>query len=202
MVEKRDIIFITDEQKSDWWYKLGGKVIGPRIELINEFSYETKKKLYMFSPMGFINRNEDIVNARAANEVEELATSANFEKMINEFAHHAANETARSLDVYMSENKRPRVQTLLIRFESIDEVSIANVNNAIESFFQLKYKRVRGIPKIAGDYYNIKFDENNSIYTSQFFVDIKTDSDIETIFFMVEDALKSIRNISNIELVG
>ncbi|MEH7809961.1 PIN-like domain-containing protein, partial [Bacillus safensis] len=33
-----NIIFLTDEQKEDWWYKLKNKIIGPKVELLNEFT--------------------------------------------------------------------------------------------------------------------------------------------------------------------
>ncbi|WP_342499136.1 PIN domain-containing protein [Bacillus sp. FSL W7-1034] len=201
-VEKRDIIFITDEQKSDWWYKLGGKVIGPRIELINEFSYETKKKLYMFSPIGFINRNEDIVNESAANEVEELAD--NIKNISNEIENRA-----KLINYYMdtgmptgdfTEN-RSRVKKLGIRFESFAEINRVRLNNSIEKYF-LSNKRVRGLPKITWDFYNITREDDSSIYTSQFFLTIQTDAEIEDIFYSLEDALVNNSSVIKVALLN
>ncbi|MCB0194576.1 MAG: DUF4935 domain-containing protein [Anaerolineae bacterium] len=34
----KHIILVTDEHKEDWWRKIGGKQIGPRLELIDEIS--------------------------------------------------------------------------------------------------------------------------------------------------------------------
>ncbi len=52
--EKRSIIFITNETKEDWWLKDGKKILGPRPELINEFSDETNLLFYMYSIDEFI----------------------------------------------------------------------------------------------------------------------------------------------------
>lgn len=41
-----DLIFITDDVKVDWWQKEKGNIIGPRIELVKEFSDKTDKKLF------------------------------------------------------------------------------------------------------------------------------------------------------------
>ena len=32
----KPVIFVTDDRKDDWWYKIDGKTISPRIELIRE----------------------------------------------------------------------------------------------------------------------------------------------------------------------
>ncbi|MCM2984318.1 PIN-like domain-containing protein [Bacillus safensis] len=49
-IEKpNNIIFITDDEKKDWWYESKGKTIGPRSELLNEFKYKTNMEFYMFN---------------------------------------------------------------------------------------------------------------------------------------------------------
>ena len=52
--EKKNIIFITHDQKKDWWQIIKGKTIGPRIELKKEFKENTKMGFYMYSMDGFI----------------------------------------------------------------------------------------------------------------------------------------------------
>lgn len=42
-IENTSIIFLTDERKEDWWYDIKGKIIGPKVELLNEFTSITKK---------------------------------------------------------------------------------------------------------------------------------------------------------------
>ena len=52
--EKKDIIFITDDKKEDWWEKIGGKH-SPRVELIREFVNETDQRIKFYSFKGFLN---------------------------------------------------------------------------------------------------------------------------------------------------
>lgn len=44
-----DIIFVTSDQKEDWWNISEGKTIGPRVELRKEFYGHTKRKFHMYS---------------------------------------------------------------------------------------------------------------------------------------------------------
>ena len=39
---KIDVLFITDDQKADWWNIVKGRTMGPRIELRKEFRKETE----------------------------------------------------------------------------------------------------------------------------------------------------------------
>lgn len=50
-----DIIFVTHDQKEDWWNISGGKTIGPRIELRKEFFEETGRKFHMYTMSSFLS---------------------------------------------------------------------------------------------------------------------------------------------------
>lgn len=52
---KKDIIFVTDDQKDDWWEKCKGRTIGPRVELKEEFKEKTGRMFNIYSMEGFIN---------------------------------------------------------------------------------------------------------------------------------------------------
>lgn len=59
----KDIIYVTNDQKEDWWYITHGKTIGPRYELKKEFHDYTGKEFHMYSMDGFLARadmNTDI----------------------------------------------------------------------------------------------------------------------------------------------
>ncbi|MCL2376492.1 MAG: PIN domain-containing protein [Defluviitaleaceae bacterium] len=43
-----DIVFITGDEKEDWWYKISGEKMGARLELRREFSIEAKKRFIMY----------------------------------------------------------------------------------------------------------------------------------------------------------
>lgn len=47
--DKKPIIFVTDENKGDWWWlDPKGQIIGPRAELIEEMLSKTNNKFYMY----------------------------------------------------------------------------------------------------------------------------------------------------------
>jgi len=52
--EQLGVIFITDDNKEDWWLKLEGKTIGPRIELLKEFATVNKKGMLMYNSSLFL----------------------------------------------------------------------------------------------------------------------------------------------------
>lgn len=50
-----DVIFVTHDQKEDWWNISSGKTIGPRIELRKEFYEETGKRFHMYTMSSFLS---------------------------------------------------------------------------------------------------------------------------------------------------
>lgn len=71
--KETSVIFLTDEQKEDWWYDVKSKTIGPKVELLNEFTSLTKKEFHMFSSLGFVERHMGEVNPNTVSEVREVA---------------------------------------------------------------------------------------------------------------------------------
>ena len=58
----KDIIFITDDEKEDWFNKYNGENHGGRNELLDEFYHETGQLLLMYTTDGFVkayNKNID-----------------------------------------------------------------------------------------------------------------------------------------------
>ena len=49
-----DIIFVTHDQKEDWWLKESGKTIGPRYELKKEFKDYTSRQFLMYNMDNFL----------------------------------------------------------------------------------------------------------------------------------------------------
>ncbi|MCG3793651.1 PIN domain-containing protein [Bacillus toyonensis] len=73
---KQPIIFITDDNKEDWWREQSGKTIGPRIELLNEFELKAGVPFYMYRTDSFMEKIRthlhEEVNNKAIEEVKEL----------------------------------------------------------------------------------------------------------------------------------
>lgn len=53
------IVFITDDNKEDWWYYIGPKNIGPRAELKNEMERIGDAELIMINSNSFIQQVEE-----------------------------------------------------------------------------------------------------------------------------------------------
>lgn len=81
----KDIIFITDDSKSDWWWLIdsnGRKNVGVRPELTDELSRVAGvERFYAYSTEGFLNyANEQLgaeVTEEAIEEVREISVSRN-----------------------------------------------------------------------------------------------------------------------------
>ena len=74
-----DIIYITDDNKEDWFLTIEGKTIGPRMELLQEFYEKTNnQKIYIYNTDGFLtNFNKyiemsDTLSENISNEIKEI----------------------------------------------------------------------------------------------------------------------------------
>ncbi len=57
--QNKDIIFVTNDKKEDWWEIIHNQTLGPRIELKKEFSQNTTQRFYMYSMKSFVTRFEN-----------------------------------------------------------------------------------------------------------------------------------------------
>jgi len=70
---KVGIVYVTHDQKEDWWNIVKGKTIGPRIELRREFATEANQNFHMYSMNSFISTynqmNPKPIEKSALNEI-------------------------------------------------------------------------------------------------------------------------------------
>jgi len=57
--DNKDILFITDDVKCDWYIEINGKRIGPHPSLLNEFRQKTNHEIYMYSLDSFLNHAKE-----------------------------------------------------------------------------------------------------------------------------------------------
>ncbi|HJV26725.1 MAG TPA: PIN domain-containing protein [Aromatoleum sp.] len=73
---KKPVIFISDDKKEDWWQIFRGKTLGPRPELIAEFTATTEQQFYMYPADRFLEYAAKIVKRdvtpESVNEVRDL----------------------------------------------------------------------------------------------------------------------------------
>lgn len=73
----KPIIFVTSEQKEDWWEKASGKTIGPHHELLREAFLETNQRILFYRTDRFLEfaskRSGEEASEKVVTEVRELA---------------------------------------------------------------------------------------------------------------------------------
>ncbi|WP_312502636.1 PIN domain-containing protein [Lacrimispora sp.] len=75
----KDVIYITNDQKEDWWLKIHGKTVGPRYELRKEFMTYTNRVFHMYSMESFLVKYNELYDVQTDQRVlEEIKITDNF----------------------------------------------------------------------------------------------------------------------------
>lgn len=73
---KKDVVFVTDDDKEDWWQRIKGMTIGARPELRKEFREETGQKFIIYNSATFFDYAQKIAEIgssdKAINETLDL----------------------------------------------------------------------------------------------------------------------------------
>jgi hypothetical protein len=51
-----DLLFVTGDEKEDWWWRYRSEFLGPRVELVEEFAAASGRQLYMMRPVDLLRR--------------------------------------------------------------------------------------------------------------------------------------------------
>jgi hypothetical protein len=78
------LIFVTDDQKEDWWLKHQGRVLGPRPELIQEMLDEASVSFYLYTGERFLEQAENFLSLSSKPEIIEEARDVGLENEIFE----------------------------------------------------------------------------------------------------------------------
>ena len=70
--KEKDIIFVGEDLKEDWWEKDDGKITKPRQELIDEFSNRTGRDIVFHTQKGFIEASKKKIKEETMKEVERV----------------------------------------------------------------------------------------------------------------------------------
>jgi hypothetical protein len=71
--EKRPIIFVTDDGKSDWWYVNHGKKLGPLPALVEEFLALTGQQFHIYELPQFLRYSVETGSTIQAEAVQQIA---------------------------------------------------------------------------------------------------------------------------------
>ena len=78
--DAKDLIFICDDRKEDWWLEHQGKTISPRPELLKEFNSETKRECHFYKPFQFLEFANKYLDSKIKSETIEEVKNYTFNK--------------------------------------------------------------------------------------------------------------------------
>lgn len=124
---KKPIIFITDEQKPDWWLKINGKFVGPRFELRKELNKEAGVDFYMYQTLRFIEYAKKYlkidISETTINQIAQIKEFNERIKTLNE----SVNEVTSKLSGTVSSNNFDELLSSIT-----ESVSNASINGPLQ----------------------------------------------------------------------
>lgn len=113
--DKTGIIFITDDNKEDWWWVSEGKKIGPRPELVEEIHRKASVLFYMYPPERFMDYAREYlavsVKQESIDEVHEISEQT---KTLHEIIERGFHVNKTIADIIRQENLRRSMSAHLI----------------------------------------------------------------------------------------
>lgn len=125
---KKDIVFVTGDQKEDWWLKVAGRTVGPRTELRKEFFSETDgQKFHMYTTSGFlefyIEQNKMTVDKKMIAEVSNIEMEKHVEDYHYIYKGYIYNELIKILKLYKQrdelEKQRQELKNQIAEFRRL-----------------------------------------------------------------------------------
>ena len=77
------VIYVTGDNKEDWWLKQSGKTVGPLPALVEEFISETNNSFYMYQPDRFLEFANSFLHQEASPEAVEEIRETRSEDLIS-----------------------------------------------------------------------------------------------------------------------
>lgn len=126
------MIFVTEDTKEDWWYRIEGRTLGPRVELKKEFSVETNQRFHMYTMERFLEQFKNIhgtqIQQSAIDEVK------NHEQLLEEKRRQLKIEESRMEKIRQLNLQRHYLQRLLQELESKQEYLEKHISELKHSF--------------------------------------------------------------------
>lgn len=125
---KKDIIYVTGDQKEDWWNRVKGRTLGPRVELRKEFWEETNRNFHMYSMNGFLIQFKELqgtqIQQSAIDEVK------NYERLTEENRRRIMHEQARRYETERLAMRRHHLTSMLHNLTQKQEAIERNLSEA------------------------------------------------------------------------
>ncbi len=108
--KKCDLVIVTDDKKEDWWYKVSGETIGPRVELIREFSEKTGGRHFlMYQTHQFMEMAKELDGAAVSDSSIQEAKdtgSVDYQHVLDMFKYDGAQGRRHLYDPYAISGNR------------------------------------------------------------------------------------------------
>lgn len=89
--QKKSLIFVTDDQKEDWWLEHRGKILGPRPELIQEMFAKANVPFYLYTGERFLAQASIFLSLSSEPEVVEEAREIGLQDEEQQFTQDPAS---------------------------------------------------------------------------------------------------------------
>ncbi|MCP4231840.1 MAG: hypothetical protein GY771_17060, partial [bacterium] len=160
MIEKakskkiENVIFITDDEKEDWFLKDGDDLLGPRPELVKEIRYHSGiDNFLMYTIAGFLSGAKKHLGAEILDETIDQITLAEMQKE-EERKLSPSRLTGRDRS-YMLSGGKAFYEWLKSRYP-ISNIEIdSNIDGLMLDFVVASYETPRSLPTIVG--FDLKF---------------------------------------------
>jgi len=134
---KLPFVLVTSEQKEDWWEKQAGRTLGPRMELIREFSVATNQPIFIYQTDNFLEISARHAGQNVTSEVVEEIREINARR--RNFRPSAAVKVEQSAVIAEENNNFGILEIELLR-----EVGMMTGSGHFEPELQ-------GVPKVKVD---------------------------------------------------
>ena len=223
--ETRDVIFITDDVKEDWFNQLNGEKHGGRYELLNEFYMETGRLLLIYTSAGFAeayNKNieKDFADENTINELKSIRNFVNKKYYENNFT---TKEYLNMIKRYknndglfdkklMLDTLRVLIMEMNIPFSNKEDLvrDLKMIRNDYYCKSDIEHDALENLINKITDYYNIDLDDQIKLFKEkcyQYLISIKScksSSELYNIYEQlcetISESLKFLSNFSRNEL--
>ena len=161
----KDIIFITDDNKEDWWQKTRGRTCGPKYELKREFYEKTNRKIIFYNTESFIQYCGSTADKEITKEIAKEISSIEKSNLLMKYFKitRSRKELEQHLDFQIENisNITYKIETMEYDIREIEEKwkgmgTPLNLKNEIEMYKIQINEMIIEKEKILNDIYMVK----------------------------------------------
>lgn len=119
--EQKDMVFITNDQKSDWVLEVHGRKAGARPELIREFNDETGKDILIYNSNNFLDYAKSNLNTKPSE-----TTIQNVKEINDEHEKSEKQNIKTHYPLYQTNSLQSRAKELSEMFSFYEKLKIIN----------------------------------------------------------------------------